>query len=48
MERRREYVTLCKQVRRVIRADKERWWDEKMTELQDDMKHNRQGDFSRN
>ena len=48
VERRREYVTLCKQVRRVIRADKERWWNEKMTELEDDIKHNRQGDFSRN
>ena len=42
------YLTLCKQVRRATRADKEKWWDEKMTELEEDMKHNRQGDFSRN
>ena len=45
VERQRECVTLCKQVRRAIRADKERWWNEKMTELEDDMKHNRQGDI---
>ena len=31
-------------MRRATRADKEKWWDEKMTELEEDMKHNRQGD----
>ena len=31
-------------MRRAARADKENWWDEKMTELEDDMKRNRQGD----
>ena len=36
-----EYLTLCKQVRRAMRADKEKWWDEKMTKLEEDMKHNR-------
>ena len=29
----------------MTRADKEKWWDEKMTELEEDMKRNRQGDF---
>ena len=48
VERWQEYLTLCKQVRRATRADKEKWWDEKMTELEEDMKDNRQGDFSRN
>ena len=42
VERQREYLTSCKQVRRATRADKERLGDEKLTELEDDMKHNRQ------
>ena len=29
------------QVRRATRADKEKWWDEKMTKLEEDMKRNR-------
>ena len=35
------------QARRVIvtRADKKKWWDKKMAELEEDMKCNRQGDF---
>ena len=45
VEQRQEYLTLCRQVRRATRADKEKWWDEKMTELEEDMKGNRQGDF---
>ena len=49
VERWQEYLTLCKQVRRATRADKEKWWDEKMTELEEDMKDNRQGEtVSRN
>ena len=36
---------MCKHVKRVTRADKEKWWDEKMTELEEDMKRNRQGGF---
>ena len=43
VERPQEYLTLY--VRRATRADKEKWWDEKMTELEEGMKHNRQGDF---
>ena len=45
IELQQEYLTLCKQVRRATRADKEKWWDEKMTELEEDVKCNRQGDF---
>ena len=41
VERQQKYLTLCQQVRRVTRADKEKWWDEKMTKLEEDMKHNR-------
>ena len=47
MERPQEYLTLCRQVRKATRADKEKWWDEKMTELEEDMKPNRQGDFKK-
>ena len=32
-------------MRRATRADKEKWWDEKMTKLEEDMKRNRQGGF---
>ena len=45
VERRQEYLSWCKHVRRATRADKEKWWDEKMTELEENMKRNRQGDF---
>ena len=38
---------MCRQVRKATRADKEKWWDEKMTELEEDMKRNRQGDFKK-
>ena len=49
VERRQECLILCKQVRRATRADKEKWWDEKITELEKDMKRNRQGEtVSRN
>ena len=34
---------MCKQVRRATRTDKEKWWDAKMTKLEEDMKRNRQG-----
>ena len=30
-------------MRRATRTDKEKWWDEKMTKLEEDMKRNRQG-----
>ena len=33
------------QARRATRADKEKGWDESMTEPEEDMKCNRQGDF---
>ena len=29
----------------MTRTDKKKWWDKKMTELEEDMKCNRQGDF---
>ena len=45
VEWQQEYLTLCKQVRRATRADKEKWWDEKMTKLEEDMKRNGQGGF---
>ena len=45
VEKRREYLSYCKEVRKAVRADKERYWEEVMNDLEEDIKRNRQGDF---
>ena len=44
MERRKEYVARCKQVRRAVKQDKEQWWFGQLTEMED-LRQNKQGDF---
>ena len=41
----KEYVDLCKKVRRTVRGDKEKWLDETMQGMVEDMRHHQQGDF---
>ena len=44
-EKRKEYVDLCKKVRRAVKGDKEKWLDGVMGDMEEDMRHNRQGRF---
>ena len=44
-EKQKEYVDLCKKVRREVRGDKEKWMDETMQQIEENMRHHRQGDF---
>ena len=43
--RHKEYRDLCKRVRRAVKEDKEKWLDDVMKGLEDDMKRHRQGSF---
>ena len=43
--RQREYTDLSKEVRRAVRGDKEKWLESTMQDMDEDMKHHRQGDF---
>ena len=45
VNRREEYVDLCKKVRRAMRKDKEQWLDGMMKDMEEDMRHNRQDRF---
>ena len=45
VEKRKEYVDLCKKVRRAVRGDREKWLDETMQGMEEDMRRHRQGDF---
>ena len=38
------YVELCKKVRRAVTGDKEKWLDETMQGMEEDMRHHRHGD----
>ena len=43
--RRQEYNLLAKEVKRAVRRDKKKWWDDLMTDMEEDMKRHRQGNF---
>ena len=43
--RRKEYVAQCKQVKWAVKCDREQWWVGQLTEMENDLKRNRQGDF---
>ena len=43
--RRQEYNLLAKKVKRAVRRDKKRWWDDLMTDMKEDIKRHRQGNF---
>ena len=42
---RQEYNLLAKEVKRAVRRDKKRWWDDLMTDMEEDIKRHRQGNF---
>ena len=44
-EKRKHYVALCKLVRQSVKKDKEKWWDENMAAMEEDLRRCRQGDF---
>ena len=44
-EKRKHYVALCKLVRQAVKRDKEKWWDENMAAMEEDLRQCRQGDF---
>ena len=41
----KEYVAQCKQVKWAVKCDREQWWVGQLTEMKNDLKRNRQGDF---
>ena len=43
--RRQEYNLLAKEVKRAVRRDKKKWWNDVMTDMEEDMKRHRQGSF---
>ena len=43
--RREEYNILAKEVKRAVRRDKRKWWDDWITDMEEDMKRHRQGIF---
>ena len=47
-EKWKEYVDLCKEVRRAVKGDKDKCLDRVMQDMEEDMRHNRQGRFLRN
>ena len=44
MARRKEYVAQCKQVKWAVKCDREQWLVGQLTEMENDLKCNRQGD----
>ena len=44
-DKRKEYVARCRQVRWAVKCDRERWWDALLSDMENDLKRNRQGDF---
>ena len=45
VERRKEYATLCKEVRKAVRNDKEKWWNGEMAMLEEDLRRIRRRFF---
>ena len=45
MDRCRKYMTQCKQVRRALKWDREQWWVSLLSDMENDLRRNRQGDF---
>ena len=43
--RKQEYNILAKEVKRAVRRDKRKWWDDMTTDMEEDMKKHRQGNF---
>ena len=43
--RHKEYVAQCKQVKWAVKCDREQWWVGQLTEMENDLKRNRQGNF---
>ena len=45
MERWKQYVALCRQVRKVVKCGREKWWDAGIAVLEEEMRQNRQEYF---
>ena len=41
MEKEKEYRALCKRVKQALRVGKEKWTEEEMKEMEDDIKRHR-------
>ena len=47
MEKQKECRALCKRVQQALRVDKEKWIEEEMKEMEEDIRHHRHGNFFR-
>ena len=47
VEKRKEYRDLCKRVQQALRVDKEKWIEEEMKEMEEDIRRHRHGNFFR-
>ena len=47
VEKRKEYRVLCKRVQQALRVDKEKWIEEEMKEMEEDIRRHRHGNFFR-
>lgn len=45
VERQKEYIAWCKEVRKAVSNDKEKWWNGVMAMLEEDLRWNGQGDI---
>ena len=45
MDGRRKYMTQCKQVRWALKCDREQWWVSLLSDMENDLRRNREGDF---
>ena len=45
VEKRKEYWDLCKKVRQALKDDKEKWLEDKMTVMEEDIRRHRHGNF---
>ena len=45
VDERKEYVAQCRQVRWAVKCERERWWDALLSDMENDRRWNRQGDF---
>ena len=47
VEKRKGYQALCKSVRQALKVDKEKWLEEEMREMEEDIRRHRHGNFFR-
>ena len=47
VEKRKEYRVLCKRVQQALRVDKEKWIEEEMKEMEEDIRRHKHGNVLR-